>query len=84
MHLAYETNILREAIRIFKNLTVSYMCVMILSHFFSHPLSPSFIPTLSSTEVFLLPNGFPLALKSVFVCDLLGLVTVAYMSMVGK
>lgn len=54
---------------------------MILSHFYS-PFPP-LIPILSSAEVFL-PNESPVALKSVFVCDLRSLVIVAHMSMVGR
>lgn len=63
-------------------MTVSYVHIMILSHFY-FPLPP-LIPSLSSAEVFLLPNESPVALKSVFVCDLRSLVIVAHMSTVGR
>lgn len=63
-------------------LTVSYVHIMILNHFYS-PFPP-LIPILSSAEVFLLPNESPVALKSVFLCDLRSLVIVAHMSMAGR
>lgn len=56
---------------------------MILSHFYPARFPP-LIPILSSAEVFLLPTESPVALKSVFVCDLWSLVIVAHMSMDGR
>lgn len=63
-------------------MTVSYVHIMILSHFY-FPFLP-LIPILSSAEVFLLPSESPVALESVFVCDFRSLVIVAHMSMVGR
>lgn len=65
-------------------LTVSYVHIMILSHFYPPPPFPPIIPILSSAEVFLLPTESLVALKSVFVCDLRNLVIVVHMSMVGR
>lgn len=66
-------------------LTVPYVHIMILSDFYTSRSLLSFLKRiLSFAEVFLLPTESPVALKSVFVCDLWRLAIVAHMSMVGR